>query len=248
MGLDLLDITFRIEKEFEIDLSPDDLNSVVRDQDILVGDLYELVLQKLHLRDCLRHDIRLNYALWREIRDMIHSVTEVPLDQIELKTPLEQPFPRKNRRATWEALRRVSPYRVRGLDYPQAVRTVGFLLALVMVLFEWVPVWRLPGANWLWPLLGILGVWMIVETYAKVLSILAPLRSCFPSGMVTVKDLCRVVLAANYTEFCSHVEIPLDERCLVVWERIRAILEETLGVDADEVTFRSRLVKDLAME
>lgn len=247
MGLDLLDITFRIEEEFEIDLSSDDLDGIVRDRDITVGDLYELVLRKLHLRDFARYDVRLNYALWTELRGIIHSVTEVPLDQIELKTPLEELFPRKSRRATWKALRQASPYRIRTLDYPRAVRTAGFLLALVMALFEQVRIWQLPGVKWLWPLLGLLGVWMLVESYAKVLSILAPLRNCFPSGMTTVKDLCRAVLATNYADLGRHVEIPLDDRCLVVWERLTAILVEALGVDVDEVTFRSRLVKDLAM-
>jgi acyl carrier protein len=247
VGLDLLDITFRIEKEFDVDVSRDDLDAVVHDRDIIVGDLYELILKKLHLRDLARYDIRLNYALWTELRDLIHSVTEVPLDQIELKTPLETLFPRKNRRASWAALREASPYRIRTLGYPKAVRVAGFLLAVVMALFDQFQIWQVAGVKWLWPLLGLLGVWMLVETYAKVLSILAPLRNCFPSGMTTVKDLCRTVLATNYADFCRHVEIPLDDRSVVVWEQLTAILVEALGVDADEVTFRSRLVKDLAM-
>jgi len=248
VGLDLLDITFRIEKELGVELSREDLDALVRDRDILVGDLYELVLRKLHLRDFARHDFRLNYALWTELQGVLHSVTEVPLDQIELKTPLEKLFPRRSRRATWEALRQASPYRVRTLDYPRAVRVAGFLLAVVMALFEQAHIWQLPGVKWLWPLLGLLGVWMLAETYAKVLSVLAPLRNRFPSGMTTVKDLCRAVLATNYADFCRHVEIPRDDRCLIVWERLTAILVDALGVDADEVTFRSRLVKDLAME
>ena len=247
MGIDFLDITFRIEKEFEVDLSGDDLDSIVRDRDISVGDLYELVLGKLHLRDFARYDVRLNYALWTEVRDLIHSVTRVPLVQIELKTPLETLFPRKGRRARWQSLREASPYRVRKLEYPRIARTAAFLLAVVMAMFDQFHIWRVPGAKWLWPLLALLAVWMLVETYAKVLWILAPLRTRFPSGMTTVKDLCRAVLATNYADFWRHAEVPLDDRCLVVWEQLTAILVEALGVDADEVTFRSRLVKDLAM-
>ena len=248
MGLDLLDITFRIEKEFEVEVSRDDLEAVMRDQDIVVGDLYELVLRKLHLRDFARNDIRLNYALWTEIREIIHSATEVPLEEIELKTPLEKLFPRENRRASWELLREAAPYRIGKLGYPKTVRRIGFLLAVAMVLFEQLQIRQVPGLRLLWPVLGFLGLSMLIETYAKVLSILAPFRNSFPSGMTTVKDLCRAVLATNYTDFCSHVEIPLDDRCLDVWERLTAILVETLGVEVDEITFRARLVKDLAME
>lgn len=37
MGLDLLDIQFRIEKTFDIELSPEDFTALVRDHDIAVS-------------------------------------------------------------------------------------------------------------------------------------------------------------------------------------------------------------------
>ncbi len=117
-----------------------------------------------------------------------------------------------------------------------------------MAVFEQFHIWQIPGAKWLWPLLGFLAIWMLVETYAKVLSALAPLRKSFPSGMVTVKDLCRYVLGANYVDFSRDIAIPFDERCLAVWEQLMQILVDTLGVDAEAVTFRARLVRDLGME
>ena len=52
----------------------------------------------------------------------------------------------------------------------------------------------------------------------------------------------------NYADFCRSTEIPLDDRCLDIWERLTAILVDTLGVERDDVTFHARLVKDLAME
>lgn len=245
VGMDLLEITLGIEEEFQVELSDDDLESVARDRDIMVGDLYELVLQKLQLRDFARHDLRLNYALWVEIQAALHSATDVPLKQIELKTPLKSLFPRKDRRTRWEALREASPYRIRKLDYPPVVGITGFLLAVGMVLFEQFRIWQIPGARWLWPLLGFLGIWMFIETYAKLLSILSPFRNSLPYGLKTVKELCRNVLAANYEDICQHVEIPLDDRCLDVWERLKAILVENLGIDAETITFRSRLIRDL---
>jgi len=60
-------------------------------------------------------------------------------------------------------------------------------------------IWQVPGAQWLWPALGLLGVWTLVETYVKMLAILRPWRIRFPSGIATVKDLCRAVLAANWS-------------------------------------------------
>jgi hypothetical protein len=145
MGLDLLDIQFRIEKEFDIAMSSEDFMSLVRDRDITVGDLYSLLLTKLHLRDVARNDFGLNYRLWEEMQGVVQSVTAVPREQIELKTPLEALFPSEGRRATWDALRSACPYHIRELDYPKAVRAVGFSLAIGMVLVEQFHIWQLAG-------------------------------------------------------------------------------------------------------
>ena len=247
MGLDFLDIQFRMEKKFGIALSGEDLTDLVDNGDITAGDLYSLVLKKMHLRDVARYDLRLNYRLWAEIQGVIQSVTKAPLERIELKTPLEVLFPRESRRTSWDAIRQVCPYRIRELDYPKAVRWIGLTLATGIVLIEQFRVWQIPGAQWLWPLLGLLGIWMVGETYLKLLSVCAPFRSRFPSGMNTVKDLCRAVLAVNYEEICKGIEIPFDERCLVVWQELKEILVDALGVDSDAITFRSRLVGDLGM-
>lgn len=248
MGLDLLDISYRIEETFDVSLSGDDLTELAREGDIAVGDLYELVLRKMHLRDVARYDVGLNYALWRELQAVIHCVAEVPPDRIELKTPLEDLFPRETRRTKWEDLRNACPYRVPKLDYPRVVRVVGFSLATAVVLAEQFQIWQIPALRWFWPLLGLLGIWMLLETYLKVLWILAPLRSHLPAGMNTVKDLCRTVLARDYERICHDVEIPLDERCLVVWQKLTDLLVDVLGVDPDTITFRSRLFRDLGME
>ncbi len=141
MGLDILDIQFRVEKAFGVELTHDDFFEVMRDRDILVGDLYNLLLKKLLLHDVARYDIRL--------------------------------------------------------------------------------------------------------TYLKVLWMCRPLRNCFPARMATVKDLCRTVLATNYEEMWGASEIPFDDRCIEVWRQLTGILVDALGVEADAITFRSRLFQDL---
>lgn len=245
MGIDLLDVTFRIQKTFEIEFSHKDLAGLVQNNDITVGSLYDLILERLHLRDTARHDIRLHYELWEEIRQVLNRTLDVPLSRIELGTPLEALFPRETRRETWNALRNV--YRIPELDYPKAVRRAGFVLATGMVLVEQFKLWQIAGAKWLWPLLGLCGIWMVSETYLKILSICAPLRKSFPSGMTTVKDFCRAILAANYMDVCERFNSSLDERCVAVWQQLTMILSDALGVDPEEVTFRSRLIHDLGM-
>jgi hypothetical protein len=248
MGLDFFDITYRIEKTFRIDFSNDDLMSLVRNQDITVGDLYDMVLKKMHLQDIGRYDIRLNRQFWLQMQSILHSATNVPSSQLELGLSLETPFPRPTRRDAWHALRAACPYRIPDLDYPHVVRISGLCLAAGVVLVEQFQIWQLPVINWLWPLLGLLGFWMFGETYLKIMSICAPLRNRFPSGMKSVKDLCRLVLAMNYADICNSVDIPLDQRHLSVWHNLVEVLADVLGVNPDEVTFRSRIVRDLGAQ
>lgn len=248
MGIDLLDIRFRIEKAFGVVVSPEDWQRMVRNRDILVGDLYNFLLKELALVDHARTDIGLNYHVWEVVHQKLHQVTKIPTEEIELGTPLESLFPKPARRETWNVLRELCPYHVRELDYPKVVRRVGFLLAAGVVVIEQFQIWRLPLARWLWPFLGIVGLWMISETYLKILKICARFRTAFPAKMATVKDFCRTILATNYREICQEFQIAFDERSMAVWEQLVQILVEALGVETDEVAFHSRLIHDLGMD
>jgi hypothetical protein len=59
------------------------------------------------------------------------------------------------------------------------------------------------------------------------------------------------VMGLDFVDICRDVEMPpderLDERCLEVWQKLVEILVGVLGVEADRVTFRARLVQDLGM-
>lgn len=248
MGLDLLDVTFRIEKTFGVKLSSDELQALERDHDVVVGDLYELVLTKLNLRDAGRDSVRLNEYCWTWMRLALETATEVAADRIELGTALDTLFGRETRRARWQSLREACAYNMPELDYPQSVRVGGFLLAVGVVAIENLQIWPIPGAQWFWPLLGVIGVWMTAETYAKLLTICAPLRNRFPGRMKTVKDLCRTVLSMNYAALCRECDVSTNQPYPAVWEQLVELLAEALGVEPAKVTFRSRLFADLGAD
>ncbi len=248
MGIDFLDITFRIEKELGVRFRLEEWEKITRHRDVTVGDLYSLILNKLGLCDLTRNDIELNYHLWREIQSTLRVVTGLPAEEIELGTTLESLFPKPSRRETWNRLRESCPYHVRELDYPKAVRRIGFWLAVGVAFIEQFHIWQMGVAKWVWPLLGFVGIWMVSETYLKILKICTPYRTNFPSRMRTVKDLCRMILATNYREICERVEIAFDERSLAVWEKLVEILVAALSADADEIAFHSRLIHDLGMD
>ena len=147
MGLDLLDVTFRIEKEFGVKLSRDDILDLIRDEDIVVGDLYELLLRKIHLWDLGRYSVQLNAELWSQMRAALHSATGVPLEQIELGLSLESLFPRETRRDHWQRFRDGCPYKTRELDYPASVGVGALVAAAGVVAIEQLQLWQIPGAQ-----------------------------------------------------------------------------------------------------
>lgn len=248
MGLDLLDVAFRIEKAFDVKLSNEEFLGLGRDGDIIVGDLYDIILKKMHLRDVGRYSVRLNEYLWLQMQTALHLATAAPLEQIHLGLQLETLFPRDTRRHHWQALRDVCPYHVRELDYPKHVRVFGFLFAAGVAVVEQRQIWQIPGAKWFWPLVGFFAIGTVGETYLKVLSACAALRNRFPRGMKTVKDLCRAAMSIDYAEICHGAQVSVDQGSAVVWEQLVEILAAALGVEAREVTFRSRLFADLGAE
>src|SRR5262245_33292849 len=109
MGMDFLDIKFQIEEEFHVVMSNDEMDALLRDNDITAGDLYALLLAKLDLEDVGRHDFRLNLALWTLMQHSLSAAVQVPLAEVQLHVPLDDLLPHQTRREAWDALRRDCP-------------------------------------------------------------------------------------------------------------------------------------------
>jgi hypothetical protein len=256
MGLDLLDVAFRVEQAFGIKMDAEDFESLVHNRDIVVGDLYGLILRKIQFRDTVRTNIPLNFIVWEELREHLSKASGIAKGEILLKTLLEDVFPRNTRRVAWEGMRSTSPYHIASLDYPRAIQPIGLSLAAAMVLVEQFQIWRIPGALFLWPILGIVGLWMFAESYTKVMFFFAAWRTRFPRGMKTVKDLMRSILTNNSEKIIAdkqsgvigEIEIPIDDRSIAVWYQIQEILSDALGVKIEKVNLESRLGADLGAE
>ena len=252
MGLDLLDIAYRIENEFELKIDPSDLEQIARNGDITVGALFELILAKLHYRERVQKSVQVNFEFWREMRATIRAATGIPVDSIELGVPLATLFPKPSRAALWSELQSECPYIVPPLEYPTLVKYLGFALALTMLAIEFFQWWRFAAIAWLGPVLWIVALLILGETYFRIVTILRPWRNAFPAGLKTVKDLCRSVLKWNFQAVCqgdriASAKMPLDDRCLIAWEKLTKILVDALGVAPSDITFRARLAGDLGM-
>lgn len=251
MGIDALDMHFRIEKTFQISISMEELRSLFREGDIRVGDLYEHLLNRLMLQDRTRYNLHLNYELWRDVQRMLQCATGRSMDEIMLETRLERLFPQSTCRAAWAMLQASTPHRLPQLKFTNSMqRAMGLTaLGLTFCLLA-ASVWGLAqlGVGMLWPLAGLVMVWMILTIADLLQKVFAPFRTALPDELKTVKDLCRIILADNYQQICSQAGVAVDRRCLDVWHKLQRILQDTLGVDSSQITFQSRLVHDLGMD
>lgn len=248
MGLDLVEIKMQIEDRFEITLEEEDWFTAEGRVIETAGDLYVTILRKLIVWRSARQDIRLNFEIWEEIRDKLSVVTERPHESIRLWDSLQNLFPTSNRRERWQRLREMSDYRLPELEYPKWVPILGLLLALGMGILDLFHIWQIPGARWLWPLICLIGIWMMVETYTKFLSICARFRTRFPDRLQSVKDLCRHVIDKNYRNMQVQYTPPTSEFCRDVWDQMVEVFQEALGVDREEIKPESRLIADLGMQ
>jgi len=247
MGLELLDVSMEIEESFGLQMEPGDFWSEDQLHIVTAGDLYECVLTKLQKRDQARNDLAINRQFWLSMQLVLHTATDIPQHEIQLCTPLQQLFPAAVRRERWNAVAAVCPWQLPALNYSPIVSFLGLSLSVAMVAFEQFQIWQIPGVNWLWPLLGLAGLWMFVETYAKLMSMFDFLKTCFPARLITVKDLCRAMFAANYRKICEQTRTSLAADNGRVWDRLALILEQVSGIDRANISFRSRLVQDLGL-
>lgn len=256
MGLDFVEIIMELEDTFEIEIEDDDWAGLVQQHDLTVADLYRVVQAKMERREVDRADIRLNLNLWKEMRSLLQSVTEVPQDEIRLHTRLAELFPCQRRLGLWERMRASRVFKIGSLEYPKLLtQSLGWSLLLSGVVIPIVVVSQFspPFGAWVW--LGVVSgaiffLWILTLQflYDRILSVCSTLRRSLPDHLVTVKDLCRSVRMGYSTAQKGPLAIPSARLKDENWSKFVRVLSEQLCIPLDEIKPESRLVKDLKMD
>ena len=257
MGMDLLDISFRLEKNTGVQISMDDWSSLFRENDVSVGDLYSLLICRSKLSDDLRTDMELNESVWVRVQSAVVRMLKKDVSEINLTMPLSNLFPVASRRENWEALRKeldLSTPSLKNSARDQRWISIGWLMCILMpaALFG-VGCFSLPSFGM--PAYAFAGICSLLSGLAltAVQSTLArrvwePRRTNFPDNMLTLKELCRRVRDINAHRLIRRsVSQDLDEG-LRLWESLKESLVDALGVDESEITMQARLVKDFGAE
>ncbi len=85
MGIDLLDIFFRLERVFGVKLTRQDVMKLWKqnaDRDILVGDLFELVRRTTCQNGLIDEEIDGEEKLWRLFQEVLSEATGIDVEKI----------------------------------------------------------------------------------------------------------------------------------------------------------------------
>lgn len=252
MGMDLVEVSLDIEDRFGIFLYEDEWAAIWQNNDIRVGDLFTLIVYNVERINVAKNDIVEVQSFWSEIRSGINRATGIESDRILLSTPLAELFPVESIAQQWEILQVSIRYTLPRLRYPGALPFVGALLMIGGLILQQIQLWQLPILLNVFPVLIALGIWMLVETWLKVLRFLSRYRTRFPDGVQTVKDLCKRIQHVNPRLMApqSHADsVPIDtpvsiESSPEVWSQLVKILVGVLGIQPSEISLDSLLIKD----
>ncbi len=240
MGVDLLDVSFRIERELGVSLKPEDWYELARDrQDFTAGQLYQLIQQRLELQKLAHLDLSVNERFWRTLQASISRVRGCPTSAVQLSTALNDVFAAETLREDLLAVEQDSGFQVPLLHLQRAPATeavliiIGVTAAILAAALE----------RYLDSML-LLAAFGAAAGCVSYLSRGTDLRRF--QQMKTVKSLCRYVRDNNLERIGPRS--PAVANSADVWRRLKDVIVDSLGVDDDEVCRDAWFVRDLGLE
>jgi acyl carrier protein len=259
MGIDLLDITFRMERTFGVRLSLDDLLQAAGYEsvaelaaspepfDITVGQIYEQLLGRLRTVETV---VPRRKQMLDRVRAALARECAVPAKMIEGSTMLEELIAHGDRAASWMRLQARLGRRLPALLLPPTLRTAVTIIWHVIGAI--VGLLAAPTAD---PLLNAVVSVAVFALFAGAAWLCS--RTLFPWRRTWIPEQCATV-DALIEHALGETPLPVSSRrnaacdsepdCWTradVWDALQTILSECLGVDRDDIRPASRLVADL---
>jgi acyl carrier protein len=223
MGLDGVEFVMAVEEEFKIAISDAEAEHCVT-----VGQVVDLVYSRL--RQTAEDPCASQHGFY-VVRRRLMDALGLKRAQIRPETRLEALIGRKDRRKRWRELVAAlaeNKSRWPGLVRPKWMR-VGLLVIMVaaclgLVVFTWLPfVLSFFAAV----AVGLIGVYLTV-----------PFEREFPARFSRVQDLVPFVTTLDAGVWSKEE----------VFQKVKAITVEQLGVEASKVSLEARFVDDLGLE
>ena len=233
MGLDSVELVMEVEEAFGFSIPNEDAAVLVT-----VGQLYDYIMA--HRFEGRQQGCLTSVAFYR-LRRALMSVLEIARSNVRLSSDLNAIIPTR-RRQVWsdlqEAIGLRLPELVRPIQVTAMATAVGFALGGIAMF--------VPGRAGT-PLDGTLAIALFTTIVAMHLLFQAtkPLAVMFRSEFATVGGLTKCILQKNHGAISDDCQLANAEE---VWNTLRAIVVEQLGVRPDDVTKDARFVEDLGMD
>jgi len=260
MGVDLLDIMFRLEKAFHVRLNREDFQlppepgSKMPRYRTKVRDLYQIVIEKRSQQKARRGSAGLDGRALEEVCWALATVLDVPRERIGGDDSLTELIPEPARNRSWRQLKRRLQLELPDLKIPRTLyQVVWWSSAVAVTLIAYGTLWvTFPHESN--DVAGIVVRLVVCAVFCTPIgAVLAGLLTTshawhfveFPEGLQTVRDLAHSVLALNRKHFVELCESDPDDD---VWESLRFIVADVLAVDPAEVAKEADLFEDLGAE
>ena len=164
------------------------------------------------------------------------ATTSTPRQTIRPSTDLKTVIPSHMRRRVWSRLQQDVSGRLRGLRLPYGLGPIIAWLCVVM---------GVAGTAIIVPHVGIgnaivLGMTATLGTLLLFQFASRPLAVAFPQGVVTVGDLAVAALPPGFEDAAKQQMTDQE-----VWEKLRQIVADCIGIKIEKVTPSARFVEDL---
>ena len=233
MGLDTVELVIEVEESFGISIEDADA-----EQMRTAGDLHEYVLGKVasaHTKIGTESKVCVTSRAFYALRKAVMDLSLASRRDLRPGTDLSGVIPARSRRHCWRQLSEAMQLRLPDLERPEWLVKSALVVVFVTSLFVAVSLVHLGFMIAVFSVPLSLALMAVVAHHAT-----APLATVMPC--TSVADLTRNIATTNYARLLGAASaVDGDE----VWQTLRRIICDCLGVSPEEVTKTSRFVEDL---
>ncbi len=232
MGLDAVELVIDVEEAFDIRISDERAEQI-----LTVGNLYDVIL-KMAPSNNTPNSVCLSAGTFRLIRRSLCD--DLHLDAVRLRPgdSIESSFPRLERRRLWRELQESLDLRLPTLVRPFWLVLLLTLIACTCAIAVGIYSSRRIGIAFPVGLATAIGVGFVLTTLSR------PSAKCFSSSLTTYRDLTNAAITRNYAVLATRLEA-WDSTD--VWNVLKEIIVERLGVKPESVTRDASFVEDLGL-
>ena len=230
MGLDIVEMIMRVEEEFAIQIEDEEASYIST-----VGQLHTLILSKTGV---LKPSRCASSATFYQLRRALVDLAVAPRQSIAPATSIAALLPVSNRRQMWKEWSEKAQVNLPELEKPRWVRNLCWL-AVAASLAAGPFFWTHPN--------------FVIAFYYAMASALCFLTykwseihaTQLPANCISLGETTKTVMKINYG-INEGWEKPdgADE----VWDKLKAIIVDEIGVDLERVTPDADFVRDLRMD